>query len=199
MNPRKRRIVPDDMMKIGSSLRDGPGDAPDLTGSILDRVAQHTPFVCARTCRWVRVTRISLGVLAAACVLAIALTHRYAPGSLDLVSRPAPLSSVVQSVATQASARFGTLRETLDSAADRVHAQGFITAVSAEALGGSGGGGGEGNSGLTSVSAGMVLNSALFVGPVLPGAWPGARPEQADDAWMPVSAGEDLEAFSGPR
>jgi hypothetical protein len=118
LTPRKRRQRLDSIQQIAEQLRQSADvPAPDLTSSILNRVDATRPFLDGRTRRMLWVGRIALGVSVATVGLGIALTHRWAPDTVDLVSsRPAPLSNVVETVRTEAGVRLVEFRVAVDSA-----------------------------------------------------------------------------------
>lgn len=98
---------------MAETLRSEPIDAPDFTASILSRVDAQRAFLAPSVRRkipWVR-----LGVLGCVSLVALsgALVLRYAPGSADLVERPAPLTAVVRSVGQQAGGPLENLRQTV--------------------------------------------------------------------------------------
>lgn len=120
MTPRKRRQRLDSIHEIADQLRQSAGvPAPDLTDSILDRVGESRPFLDRRTRRMLWVGRGAIGLSVAVVGLGVALTHRWAPQTVDLVtaSAPAPLSSVVESVRHEAGERLVNLRVAVDQAA----------------------------------------------------------------------------------
>lgn len=111
MNRKQRRSKLDEIRLVADSLRAEPIDAPDFTASILDRVDAQRAFLAPsvrRTIPWVR-----LGVLGGVATLALSavLVLRYAPESVQLVDRPAPLSAVVSSVERNADAPLQALRQ----------------------------------------------------------------------------------------
>lgn len=120
MNSRGRRQRLDHIREIADSLRQSAGDqsAPDLTGSILDRVDAQRPFLSRGTRRWIILGRYGLGFTVAATVLGIALVNRWAPGAVELAARPAPLSTVVETVQTGATVTLADLRQTVETVAN---------------------------------------------------------------------------------
>ncbi len=121
MTPRKRRQRLDSIHEIADQLRQSAAvPAPDLTDSILDRVGVARPFLDRHTRRMLWVGRGALGLSVAAVGLGIALTHRWAPETVDMIAvsaAPAPFSSVVESVRHEAGERLTTLRVAVDQAA----------------------------------------------------------------------------------
>lgn len=125
MTPRKRRQRLDSIHEIADQLRQSAAfSTPDLTDSILDRVGDARPFLDRRTRHLLWVGRTMVGLSVAAVGLGVALTHRWAPEAVDLVSasNPAPLSSVVESVRSEAGERLVTLRVAVDQAGQAVDA-----------------------------------------------------------------------------
>ncbi|MCC6319989.1 MAG: hypothetical protein IT438_00955 [Phycisphaerales bacterium] len=111
MNPRVRRTRLNDIQQIAESLRQSDDvPAPDLTGSILDAVDAQRPFLSSRTRRLVIAGRFALGFAVVAVVGTIALTSRWAPAMFEFVQRPAPLSTVVDSVQSEAQVRLADLQ-----------------------------------------------------------------------------------------
>jgi hypothetical protein len=118
LTPRKRRQRLDSISVIAAQLRQSNDVlAPDLTSSILDQVDATRPFLDGRTRGMLWVGRIAIGCSVAMVGLGIALTHRWAPEAVDIVmSRPAPLSNVVETVKFEAGERLTELRVAVDSA-----------------------------------------------------------------------------------
>ncbi|MBY0261326.1 MAG: hypothetical protein K2Q20_03235, partial [Phycisphaerales bacterium] len=113
MNPKSRRNKLEEIRLMAETLRSEPIDAPDFTASILSRVDAQRAFLAPSVRRkipWVR-----LGVLGCVSLVALsgALVLRYAPGSADLVERPAPLTAVVRSVGQQAGGPLENLRQSV--------------------------------------------------------------------------------------
>jgi hypothetical protein len=98
MNARDRKKKLSDIRLVADSLRSEPIEAPDLTASILDRVDAQRAFL-APSVR-ARIPWLRLGVLGGLSVLGLScmLVLRYAPESVRLVERPAPLTAVVDRV-----------------------------------------------------------------------------------------------------
>lgn len=112
MTPRKRRDRLNSIREIAAQLQQSDDlAAPDLTQSILARVDASRPFLDRRTRRMLWVGRGALVASVAAVVLMSALMQRFAPESVEIVARPAPLSTVVESVKTDATERLVVLRE----------------------------------------------------------------------------------------
>ena len=111
MTPRSRRQRLNSLQQIAAQLRqtaDVP--APDLSDSILDKVDARRPFLDDKTRRMLWAGRAALGLSVAVVVLGVALTHRWAPNAVELVSRPAPFSNVVENVRSEAGVRLVELR-----------------------------------------------------------------------------------------
>jgi hypothetical protein len=93
-------------------------DAPDLTGSIMARVEARRPFLPNRQRRMVSAGRLA----AAACVLiavsGVALTRRWWPGALDLVTRERPVSAVVDAGRADAESGARNLAATLSAVSE---------------------------------------------------------------------------------
>jgi hypothetical protein len=163
LTPRKRRQRLDSIHQIAGQLRqscDVP--APDLTSSILAQVDATRPFLDGRTRRMLWGGRIALGLSVAAVGLGVALTHRWAPETIELVStRPAPLSNVVETVRSEAGVRLVEIRVAVDSAGRPVAAGGSASSVPDGGL-------------LTLVSSAAVTPAAVvtrpctFCGPMIP-------------------------------
>ncbi len=163
MTRRARRQRLDSLHEIAEQLRQSAGDpAPDMTESILCRVHASREFLGRGTRRMLWVGRAAIGASVALVVLSVALVQRWSPESLEIVSRPAPLSTVVESVKSEAAGRFGELRLAVDQA---------VASSSSDANSGSAGGGGL----LSLVSAASPLSThataCSFCGPIMP---PGA-------------------------
>lgn len=117
MTRRGRRQRLDSLHEIAEQLRQSAAvPAPDLTDSILDRVHARREFLDRPTRGMLWVGRAAIGGSVAMVVLTVALIQRWAPGSLDLVARPAPLSTVVETVKSEATGRLGELRLAVDQA-----------------------------------------------------------------------------------
>lgn len=160
MTPRKRRQRLDSIHQIAEQLRQSADvPAPDLTSSILAQVDAQRPFLDRRTRRMLWAGRAALGLSVALVALGVALTHRWAPEAVEVVSRPAPLSNVVETVRTEATERLGDLRNAVAE-----------TVVAAAPSGRSGGDQGSGLLALVAGagSADSVHAGCLFCGPVLP-------------------------------
>lgn len=88
--------------RIISALRE-PVESPDLTDSIMTEVGRRRGFLPERLRNMVKAGRLA----AAACILVVflgvALLHRYAPDTVSVVERPAPVSRVLSSGAQDAS------------------------------------------------------------------------------------------------
>jgi hypothetical protein len=172
-NPwRKKSVRGEDAVKIAASLRDSaPPGAPDFAGSILDRVAAQKPFVCRRSRKWVWGVRAALVGVIASAGLVVGLSHRYAPSTVDLTGRPAPLSGVVESVATQASAKLVNLRQTLETPVSSVESEQIVRSGAADA--------------------------AAFVGPAVPAGWCCEKAGASCDAdeWTPVPAEDEWDCI----
>lgn len=116
MTPRKRRDRLNSIREIAAQLQQSDDlAAPDLTQSILARVDANRPFLDRQTRRMVWVGRGALVASVAAIVLTAALMQRFAPETVEIVARPAPLSNVVESVKSNATERLVVLREAVNS------------------------------------------------------------------------------------
>lgn len=117
MTPRKRRERLGSIHEIADRLRQSADvAAPDLTNAILSQVHANRAFLDRRTRRLLWVGRAAIGVTVATVVLSTALLHRWSPGTFEVASRPAPLSSVLESVKSEASERLVGLRQAVDAA-----------------------------------------------------------------------------------
>jgi hypothetical protein len=118
VTPRGRLQRLNDIRQIADSLRESGADAgaPDLTGSILDRVDAERPFLSGRTRRMVIAGRYGIGAAVLVMVLGVAVAHRMYPdiGSFDRKS--SPLSSVVESVRHEAVEQIAGIRQTVPGA-----------------------------------------------------------------------------------
>lgn len=116
MTPRKRRDRLNSIREIAAQLQQSDDlAAPDLTHSILARVDANRPFLDRHTRRMVWVGRGALVASVAAIVLTAALMQRFAPETVEIVARPAPLSNVVESVKIDAAERLVVLRDAVNS------------------------------------------------------------------------------------
>lgn len=111
MNRRQRQERLHDIREVAEGLRSAPIEAPDFTASILDRVDVERPFLAPSVRRRLPWIRMSLGACVALTALSLALTHRWAPRAVQMVSQqPAPISDVVQCVECAAIRRVASLR-----------------------------------------------------------------------------------------
>jgi hypothetical protein len=110
MNRRDRMARLQDIAHVADTLRAAPVDAPDFTSSILDRVDAERPFLAPSVRRKLPWVRLGLGACVALSVLAVALTHRWAPSAVQLADQPAPISDVVQCVECAACKQLVSLR-----------------------------------------------------------------------------------------
>jgi len=86
--------------RIVSMLREPPR-APDLTHEIMGELRRRRSFIPARARRMIKAGRVAAAACVMLALLCVALTDRYAPGVLRLSSRPAPLSGVIRSGASE--------------------------------------------------------------------------------------------------
>jgi hypothetical protein len=117
---------------VADTLRANPVEAPDFTSSILDRVDAERPFLAPSVRRKLPWIRIGLGVCVAMSVLAVALTHRWAPKAVQLVEQPAPISDVVQCVECAAQQHLVNIRPVAFRVTEK-DASEFLTALAAAA------------------------------------------------------------------
>lgn len=119
MNPRNRRQRLSNIQQIAEDLRHSADSAPapDFTRSILDRVDAERPFLTQKTRHLVIAARFGAGLAAVLAVGAVVVFHRMAPGALELSPAPAPLSTVVESVKSEATVQLADLRSTVQNVA----------------------------------------------------------------------------------
>lgn len=136
MNPRGRRQRLSSIQQIAETLRQSDDvAAPDLTGSILDAVDAERPFLSAPTRRMVIAGRFALGFTVVCFVAGVALAHRWAPSLFELTARPAPLSSVVENVRSEAQVTLADFQRQVQtvavstSAASPASAQVFVSLI----------------------------------------------------------------------
>lgn len=86
-----------------SALRE-PLEAPDLTASIMAQVARRRGFLPERLRRMVKAGRLAAAACVLLALLGVAMLHRFAPESVSVVERPAPVSGVVTNSAHEAAA-----------------------------------------------------------------------------------------------
>lgn len=84
-----------------SALRE-PIEAPDLTSRIMGEVSRRRGFLPESLRKMVRIGRLAVAACVLLTLLGVALLHRFAPDSVSLVERPAPVSNVVNNGAQEA-------------------------------------------------------------------------------------------------
>ena len=119
-----------DIAHVADTMRESPIQVPDFTSSILDRVDVERPFLAPSVRRKLPWVRIGLGGCVVATTLSVALTHRWAPRTMQLAEQPAPISNVVQCVQCTAIQKLVEIRPAAIRVTER-DASEFIAAVAA--------------------------------------------------------------------
>lgn len=131
MNRPARRARLNDIAEIATTLRSAPIEAPDFTSSILDRVDVERPFLAPSVRRRLPWIRIGLGACVALGILAMALTHRWAPEVVQIADGPAPISDVVQSIECATCQKFASYRPAVLNVTEQDASRFFAAMVTA--------------------------------------------------------------------
>lgn len=97
-DPRRRQDVAETIEALDAMRRFGPGECPDLSGSVLATLDRRHGFLSARARRLVKRARLGAGATMLVALLAVAGLQRALPRLVTLGDPPTPINDVAQAV-----------------------------------------------------------------------------------------------------